>query len=132
MSSRPLPSNHAFLYGTEYDMNSEHDNGENAVCSVCRIPRASTLMIPGTDTCTPGWTLEYWGYLMTGVPSYTAASEYICVDSSMSVYPGAQADDNGKLLVLTVSQCGVGVQTSQPIATKFAMSLEGHLGENIG
>nr|KAG5703527.1 hypothetical protein BaRGS_020161 [Batillaria attramentaria] len=26
----------------------------------------------------------------------------------------------------------VGVQTSQPIATKFAMSLEGHLGENIG
>nr|KAG5706606.1 hypothetical protein BaRGS_005676 [Batillaria attramentaria] len=27
---------------------------------------------------------------------------------------------------------GVGVQTSQPIATKFAMSLEGHLGENIG
>nr|KAG5698949.1 hypothetical protein BaRGS_024870 [Batillaria attramentaria] len=27
---------------------------------------------------------------------------------------------------------GVGVQTSQPIATKFAMSLEGHLGENRG
>nr|KAG5710631.1 hypothetical protein BaRGS_013277 [Batillaria attramentaria] len=32
---------------------------------------------------------------------------------------------------------GVGVQTSQPIATKFAMSLEGHLGmstwgENLG
>nr|KAG5698554.1 hypothetical protein BaRGS_023257 [Batillaria attramentaria] len=27
---------------------------------------------------------------------------------------------------------GVGVQTSQQIATKFAMSLEGHLGENIG
>nr|KAG5702736.1 hypothetical protein BaRGS_003610 [Batillaria attramentaria] len=26
----------------------------------------------------------------------------------------------------------VGVQLIQPIVTKFAMSLEGHLGENIG
>ena len=63
---------HGLIYGAEYELygnipssslpHHEHD----VPCAVCFIaPRETVLMIPGRYTCYSGWTLEYYGYLMS-------------------------------------------------------------------
>jgi hypothetical protein len=95
----------AYLYGAEYETGDAHQN-KDPVCAVCYTPHATTLMIPGTNTCTPGWTKQYDGFLMAGYAGHLAASEFICVDSAMRSRVGSDASHDGKLLYYTIAQCG--------------------------
>ena len=95
----------ALLYGAEFQTFDSHHN-RDPVCSVCRSPFSSTVMIPGTDVCTAGWQLQYSGFLMAGNHIYDAGTEYICMDYSMESRAGGEGDLNGRLLDYTVTRCG--------------------------
>ncbi|XP_025114092.1 uncharacterized protein LOC112576074 [Pomacea canaliculata] len=97
---------HAKLYGTEYQTCDEPECDLSASCAVCRISRESSMMLPARDTCYPGWTLEYSGYIMTNDPKFAGGMEYICVDSSHGFIPSSHADENGALLLYTTFVCG--------------------------
>ncbi|XP_025081101.1 uncharacterized protein LOC112556368 [Pomacea canaliculata] len=97
---------HAFVYGAEYETCDEPECNLSPTCAVCHTPRESSVMLPARNTCHPGWTLEYSGYLMTNAPSYAGSMEYICVDSGMGYIPSNKADDNGAMLHYTIYQCG--------------------------
>nr|KAG5708530.1 hypothetical protein BaRGS_032951 [Batillaria attramentaria] len=56
-----------------------------------------TLMIPGTNTCRPGWTREYHGHLMAGYHDHTSGTEFICMDGAMEADHSSHKNDNGKL-----------------------------------
>ena len=49
-------------------------------CSVCLAIQQSTMLtIPAKTTCPPGWTREYYGYLMASVAH--GSGQFLCVDS---------------------------------------------------
>ncbi|KAK7095348.1 uncharacterized protein [Littorina saxatilis] len=104
-SDHAVPASLALLYGTEYETIDSHQN-KDAVCAVCRPTLSTTVMIPGTNVCTPGWHLQYSGFLMAGEFKHQAGSEYICVDSNMENTVHGDANENGKLLYYTVTWCG--------------------------
>ncbi len=59
---------------TEY-ITFTNSNHYDAVCAVCMIEgRGSIVVLPGTYECKDSWTMEYYGYLMTG---------NTCVDKKM-------------------------------------------------
>nr|KAG5691962.1 hypothetical protein BaRGS_011353 [Batillaria attramentaria] len=112
MSMTPVPSNYlpsgapyTYVYGAEYRTHDSH-HVKDAVCAVCRSPRPTTVMIPGTNKCVSGWTMEYSGFLMAGYPSQAAGSEYICVDSHFGSRAGGNSAQDGKLLYFTLAHCG--------------------------
>lgn len=74
--------------------------------ALCRIPRASSVVIPARSSCYPGWTLEYSGYLMANEHGSVANMEYICVDASRRYLPDSQANSDGARLYYTVYECG--------------------------
>lgn len=50
-------------------------------CSVClAIQQSTTLTIPAKVTCPPGWTREYYGYLMASAANGTGSGQFLCVD----------------------------------------------------
>ncbi|KAK7094565.1 hypothetical protein V1264_006102 [Littorina saxatilis] len=100
-----VSSDWAKLYGGEYQTHDYHNN-KDPVCAVCRSTLSTTVMIPGTNVCTPGWHLQYSGFLMAGQNDNTAGSEYICVDSRLENNVRGDADEDGKLLYYTVTRCG--------------------------
>ena len=100
-SNQQLPSYMAYLYGGEYETYDSHMD-KDPTCSVCRSTFSTTVMIPGTNVCTPGWHLQY----MAGYSGHAAGSEYICVDSQFQSRLSSDTDQNGKLLYYTVTQCG--------------------------
>ena len=104
-SNQQLPSYMAYLYGGEYETYDSHMN-KDPTCSVCRSAFSTTVMIPGTNVCTPGWHLQYSGFLMAGEYDHAAGSEFICVDSQFQSRLGGDTDQNGKLLYYTVTRCG--------------------------
>jgi hypothetical protein len=64
-------------------------------------------MIPGQNVCPDNFKLEYSGYLMAGLYTDAAASEYVCVDKTPKVDEysnGGNAD--GKLFYFVQSGCG--------------------------
>ena len=63
-------------------------------------------MIPGTNTCLPGWTEEYTGYIMAGLESNPGSSEYICVDSSRGYISSTNSNDNENVIYYSVAKCG--------------------------
>jgi hypothetical protein len=63
-------------------------------------------MVPATNVCSPGWTLQYSGYLMAGGRNHPAASEFICVDSALQASMHGNANEDGKLLYYTFTVCG--------------------------
>ncbi|KAL8585109.1 hypothetical protein ACOMHN_013125 [Nucella lapillus] len=88
----PVVSSHNHvqeLYGAEYQAFSEQTHDSLPACTVCHVPKSSTVMIPATDVCMEGWTQEYHGYLMAGATTHASGSEY-----------------DGKLLYYTVTRCG--------------------------
>ncbi|KAK7094564.1 putative leucine-rich repeat-containing protein DDB_G0290503 [Littorina saxatilis] len=97
--------NAAHLYGGEYKTYDSHQN-KDPVCAVCRPSLSTTVMIPGTNVCTPGWHLQYSGFLMAGHHGNTAGSEFICVDSRLENNVHGDAIEDSKLLYYTVTQCG--------------------------
>nr|KAG5706510.1 hypothetical protein BaRGS_028681 [Batillaria attramentaria] len=75
----------AYLYGAEYDTRPEAEDNFDVVCAVCEIPRPLIIMVPATNTCHPGWTMEYTGHLMAGYPDHASATEFVCMDSVKEV-----------------------------------------------
>nr|KAG5693600.1 hypothetical protein BaRGS_014620 [Batillaria attramentaria] len=63
LSDHPIPSSYASLYGGEYETHDSHQN-KDPVCAVCRSQHPTTIMVPGTNVCQPGWTTEYSGNFM--------------------------------------------------------------------
>ena len=104
-SNQQLPSYMAYLYGGEYETYDSHMD-KDPTCSVCRSTFSTTVMIPGTNVCTPGWHLQYSGFLTAGYSGHAAGSEYICVDSQFQSRLSSDTDQNGKLLYYTVTRCG--------------------------
>ena len=102
--------NGALLYGAEFEtsgyglssLNSRHDY--DARCVVCETARSTTLMVPGTQVCPSGWTLQYSGYLM-GNQYQQASSEFICMDANPDL-TGSPNNDNGTLFYPTEAECG--------------------------
>jgi len=105
LSSRSLPSAYAHLFGAEYETKAEHFQ-EDPVCAVCRAAFSTTIMIPGTNVCSPGWHLQYNGYLMANHYAYNAQFEYVCVDSSLESSQHSAANENGALFHFTATVCG--------------------------
>ena len=105
VGNHTVPSDVALLYGGEYQTYDSHDQ-QDPVCAVCRSSLPTTVMVPGTNVCSPGWRLLYSGYLMAGSSGAAAGTEYICVDPSLEATVRSSANDNGKLMYFTVTRCG--------------------------
>jgi hypothetical protein len=95
----------AYLYGAEYETYNAHMDMD-PVCAVCRSSHATTIMIPGTNVCTSGWTKQYDGFLMAEYNGRPSRTEFVCVDSVMESRPGTPADLNGALFYFTRTRCG--------------------------
>ena len=104
-SNHSVPAIRAYLYGSEYETHDSHMN-KDPVCSVCRSSHSTTVMVPGTNVCSPGWHRHYSGFLMAGRYTEQSGSEYICVDSNMESRAGTDSNSNGRQLVYTATVCG--------------------------
>ncbi|PFX17849.1 uncharacterized protein LOC111340298 [Stylophora pistillata] len=85
-------SSSSAVYGAEYAVGEFNPfkkplNHYNAPCVVCHLEsRGSRVMIPARNECPTGWTLEYWGYLMT--KSYSSGNtDFIYVDEDAEYVP---------------------------------------------
>ncbi|XP_076455731.1 uncharacterized protein LOC143290274 [Babylonia areolata] len=96
---------YALLYGGEYETSDSHQN-KNPLCAVCRSPEPTTIMVPGADGCSSGWTLQYAGRLMAGYHAHHGATQFICVDDKMESEIGSQNNEEGRLLYYVQTQCG--------------------------
>ena len=99
--------NQAYLYGTEYDSPILSVNkNENVPCAVCYTPtKAVRLMIPGRLNCSPSWTKEYEGYLMTARYSQYSNQNYICVDKESESLPNLANNMYGASLYHVTARC---------------------------
>lgn len=62
-------------------------------------------MIPSTQTCPPGLTFEYTGYIMAE-HTFTKRTNYICVDKKPQPVPGSSASNiYSSALYLTEAHC---------------------------
>ena len=79
--------------------------GKDMPCVVCNAEtRSYQIMIPARSDCPAGWTLEYWGYLIS---SYTtSASNYICLDNSPEIIVDSVADVQSNNAFPVGSFCG--------------------------
>ncbi|KAL8565787.1 hypothetical protein ACOMHN_061741 [Nucella lapillus] len=100
-----VPKYYATIYGTEYEHILNHHN-HDVPCCVCHVPRATTIMIPGTRVCPTGWTTQYTGHLVSGYPHHKAASQYVCLDLDPENAPGGHMNRNGNLFYYTFTVCG--------------------------
>ncbi|KAI8520759.1 hypothetical protein Bbelb_005130 [Branchiostoma belcheri] len=97
-----------FVAGAEYetDANSPfgvHDQ-HDAPCAVCAIPRSTTIMIPAKKTCPPGWTSEYFGYLMAERYNHRR-TDFVCVDVEAQHLEAGASNNNGALLYQVEGRC---------------------------
>ncbi|XP_065906808.1 short-chain collagen C4-like [Dysidea avara] len=111
LKSQPGYQGHARLYGAEYETYTpsplDHSVQRNVPCSLCQAyGRTNKIMIPSRYECPPGWNTEYYGYLMAGHYSHKAATQYTCVDKSLSQIPGSGGDTNGYLFFTVEAYCG--------------------------
>ncbi|XP_064642664.1 uncharacterized protein LOC135496982 [Lineus longissimus] len=85
--------------------NALHDS--DVKCAVCQSTRPAKIMIPGTKECVPGWTMEYWGYLMTEHYTHKGRTEFACVDNAPeSGSEGGAKNENGALMYHVQGSCG--------------------------
>ena len=99
------------LYGTEYEF--RYNPGElgdldqhNAPCAVCSTgARVEKIMIPAMKSC-PGasWTMEYYGYLVSGAYSNWRTT-HECLDVKPESVPGSFANINGAQFWFTEVEC---------------------------
>ena len=104
LADLPVPLQYSELHGAEYEVDQHED--QDVVCAVCRTPRPTTIMVPATDVCEDGWTLEYSGYLMGGSPNHASGHDYVCVDSSLEGRASSGSDDDGLLMLYVFTRCG--------------------------
>ncbi len=93
-----------FIYGAEYEFAGSHDD-HDVPCSVCRAPQSTTIMVPATRTCPPGWTPQYTGHLSSQYKDYFA-TEYVCLDGSPEDDSSGARNDDGYLFYFVTAQCG--------------------------
>ena len=111
ITSTPRTSNvvKALLYGTAYQDPLVTASSDRTVpCAVCLAgTRTTVLMIPAKISCPTGWTLEYFGYIMTERTSdLHRRSIYECVDVGLEAIPGTNGAGEAGLLGHTVASCG--------------------------
>ena len=99
------PSKYDWMCGAEYQTEHHHYQ-EDPVCALCRAPRPTTIVMPATNVCEDGWTLEYSGYLMGSIPSNPAEHEAVCMDYHFESRAGSSANENGFLFFLMFTWCG--------------------------
>ncbi|KAL8616029.1 hypothetical protein ACOMHN_014991 [Nucella lapillus] len=98
------PSTNGFVYGSEYEGTPDLQDQE-IPCSVCRTTYADTIMIPGTNACPKGWSLQYSGHLASGYYSHYA-SQFVCLDREPEGMTSSRTNSNGFLLYIVASKCG--------------------------
>ena len=92
------------IYGAEYQGIGNHEDYE-VPCSVCRVPQSTTIMVPATHTCPPGWTTQYTGHLVSQYKDYYA-TEYVCLDGSPEDESSSKTSENGLLFYYVIARCG--------------------------
>ncbi|KAL8595322.1 hypothetical protein ACOMHN_020075 [Nucella lapillus] len=105
LDNMTLPTYYNYLFGSEYEKIQGHQD-QDVVCSVCRAPQATTLMIPATLTCPAGWTNQYSGHLVSGHYKHKGRTEYVCLDEIREHREGGLLNQNGALFYHVVTQCG--------------------------
>lgn len=94
------------LCGSEYETHPGPHQNIDPVCVVYRIPRPTIIMVPGTNVCESGWTLEYRGYLMGSEEADSSNHESVYVDSKFEGRRGSERNNNGMLLYFLYTRCG--------------------------
>ena len=74
-------------------------------CAVCRAPKSTTIMIPGSLTCPPGWTTQYSGHLAAEYKTY-GATEYVCLEEPTDSGPESNSSPHTAFLFVVVYRCG--------------------------
>ena len=80
------------MYATKYSSSGPlyHSHLCYAPCALCQVNGCTNkIMIPSHYECPSGWRREYYGYLMAGHYSQTAATQFTCVDKSLEQIPGS-------------------------------------------
>ena len=110
LKSKPGYQNWGLVYGVEYETSGtplDHSHDRNIPCALCQVyGRSSKIMIPSHYECPPGWTREYYGYLMAGHHGHKAATQYTCVDKSVEPIEGSGSNTDGKLFYTVEAHCG--------------------------
>ena len=110
-----VQSRSGYVYGAEYEPSDDRtdkffgkDHSQHDVpCTVCSMKsRSSSIMVPGKKTCPVDWSLEYWGYLMSGYYLHKGATDYYCIDAEAETLPGGAENKDGHLLYFVESRCG--------------------------
>ncbi|KAL4236840.1 hypothetical protein ACF0H5_005226 [Mactra antiquata] len=102
----------AAIYGTEIDIDvpsnifAQNPNQQDMPCVVCRPPRPTSVMIPGRKECYPGWTREYWGFLMSAADSAVSEHNHICMDANPEYMQHGGTNDNQHIMYLVEARCG--------------------------
>ena len=96
------------IYGAKYKTKfhgfKKNLNNNRALCAACyREHRGSQIVIPATNVCPLGWTLEYRGYLMSAHYQDRHSSEFVCVDEEAQ--PGGTTFSEGAALYVVESLC---------------------------
>ena len=98
-----------WIHGTEYETGGSalhRVNQHNAPCVACHVTtRSAQLMVPGTDQCPGGWTLEYAGWLVSEHFRNKGRTMYVCLDKDAEVLTGEEATTHGALMYHAVADC---------------------------
>ena len=102
----------AFMYGAEYQIDTDtnshlhglHDT--DVPCAVCHVSnRTAVYMVPANYTCPPGWTTEYYGYLMAERYNHNR-SQFTCMDIAFKPVDGSSANLDGLRFYFVEGRCG--------------------------
>ena len=107
LSYKAGTQNYSPVEGIEYEQPLISDRqDQNVPCAVCYEPSKTTsIMVPARINCYPGWTREYYGYLMSSRATSNYRTEYVCVDHSMEVVPGQSSNMKGAELYHAEATC---------------------------
>jgi hypothetical protein len=100
----------SFIYGTEYrDTTPAFSNMQyhDAPCAVCyNSTRTAKITIPGRTSCSPSWTEEYHGYLMTsGWFANQKTLVPVCMDVNSESVPGSASNHEDSVLFFIETRC---------------------------
>lgn len=109
----------AQLYGVEYQFatvgspfSTRNIRGHqllhnDAPCTACHVEsRSSVLMIPARINCPTGWTMEYWGYLVSGNQGHPNQKTYECLDEAPEIVSGGSPSQNSAMFHFVEAVCG--------------------------
>jgi len=82
-------------------------------CTICHVQgKTTSIMIPAKTICPDNWTIEYYGYLMTGQSGNDGRYTYECVDKDMDTVLSYQTTQHGEWLYHVEVQCNRGLECS--------------------